>query len=171
MLQWTEHRKTMNSCSSKQLIKKAKNPCDMLVLAEQNDMVLRVKVKGHCAEGHMEALKEELTDTIGLSTDGENKNVVKHKGLLRLIDNEGKNQGVQFPMLKSVCAVHSSALAFKYVCKVVGEVDVLFRKLYGISTYFHASAARTSEREEVAKELSFRVRRLPKLDGQSLQLP
>ena len=102
---------------------------------------------------------------------------MKHKGLLRLIDNEGKNKGVQFlccacvKVLKSVCAVHSSALAFKYVCKVVGEVDVLLRKLYGISTYFHASAARTSELEEVAKELRFRVRRLPKLDGQSLQLP
>eukprot|EP00795_Rhopilema_esculentum_P004545 gene4545-20797_t len=56
-------------------------------------------VKGHGAEDHLEALKEGLTDTIGfdkllqvashLSTDGENQNVGKHKGLLKLIYNEG----------------------------------------------------------------------------------
>ena len=129
-------------------------------------------VKGHGAEGHLEALKEGLKDTIGfdkllevashLSTDGENKNVGKNKGLWKLIDNERESKGMKFPMLKSVCAVHSSALAFKDVCKVVKEVDTMLRKLSGISTYFQSSAARTSELEEIAKELDFRVRRLPK---------
>ena len=115
----------------------------------------------------MEALKEGLKDTIGfdslllvashLSTDGENKNVGKHEGLWKLLDNERENKGVQIPMLKSVCAMHSSAIAFKDVCKVVREVDVLIRKLSGMSTSFHASAICTSELEKVPKELSFCV--------------
>ena len=76
-------------------------------------------------------------------------------------------------MLKSVCAVHSSALAYNDLCKEVSEVDILIRKVSGISSFFHASAVRTTELEKCAKEKVLNVRTCrstSKLDGQSLQL-
>ena len=66
-------------------------------------------------------------------------------------------------MTKSVCAVHSSSLCFKDLCKTVDDVDVLVQKLSGLSTYFHTSAARTTELEKIAKDNDLKVCRLPKL--------
>ena len=130
-------------------------------------------VSGRGATGHLDALKEGMKDTIGLSaalsvsnhisTDGENKNVGEHGGLWKLIDDERQRLGIEVPMLKSVCAVHSSALAYKDLCKEVAEVDKMITKLSGISSFFHVSAARTSELENVAKAKSLGLRHFPKL--------
>ena len=129
-------------------------------------------VKNRGAKGHLEALKEGATDTIGLNkvltianhmtTDGENKNVGEHNGLWKLIDDERAKEEAEFPMLKSVCAVHSSALAYHDLCKEVSDVDTLIRKVSAISSFFHASAARTAELEKYAKEQGLNVRRFPK---------
>ena len=109
-------------------------------------------VKNRGAKGHLEALKEGTTDTIGLNkvltisnhmADGENKNVGEHNRLWKLIDDERAKEA-SFPLLKSVCAVHSSALAYHDLCKNVSEVDTLIRNVSGISSFFHASAVRTS---------------------------
>jgi hypothetical protein len=139
-------------------------------------------VKNRGAKGHLEALKEGATDTIGfkkvltisnhMTTDGENKNVGEHNGLWKLIDDERAKEVVTFPMLKSVCAVHSSALAYHDLCKDVSEVDTLIRKVSGISSFFHASAVRTAELEKYAKEQDLNIRRLPsitKSGGRNLQ--
>ena len=129
-------------------------------------------VKNRGAKGHLEALKEGATDTIGLNkvltisnhmtTDGENKNVGEYNGLWKLIDDERAKEEASFPLLKSVFAVHSSALAYHDLCKNVSEVDTLIRKVSGISSFFHASAVRTAELEKCAKEQDLNVRRLPK---------
>ena len=129
-------------------------------------------VTGRGAAGHLQALKDGASGRIGfrnvlkvanhMTTDGENKNVGQHRGLWKLIDDERAKDELNFPMLKSVCAVHSSALAYKDLCKEVAEVVTLIRKASSISTFFHASAARTTELEELAKEMGLKVRRLPK---------
>ena len=62
-----------------------------------------------------------------------------------MIDDERAKEDAAFPMLKSVCAVHSSALAYKDLCKEFSEVDTLIRKVSGISSFFHASAVRTTK--------------------------
>ena len=68
-------------------------------------------------------------------------------------------------MLKSVCVVHSSSLAYHGLCKNVSEVDTLIRKVSGISCFFHMSAAHTAELEKYAKEQHLNIRRFPKYYG------
>ena len=73
------------------------------------------------AAGYLEALKSGASDTIGfdkvinivnhLSTDGENKNTGHYNGLWKLLDDEREKRDVNFPLLKSVSAVHSTANA------------------------------------------------------------
>ena len=106
-----------------------------------------------------------------MTTDGENKNVGEHNGLWKLINDERANEEAPFPMLKSVCAVHSSSLAYHDLCKNVSEVDTLIGKVSGISSFFHMSAARTAELEKYAKEqhLLGAFQSIMKLGGPNLQ--
>ena len=70
------------------------------------------------ATGHLTALKLGANDTAGfdkvmkvithLSSDGENKNFGEHRGLWKLLDDDRRKLGVDIPLLKSVCAVHST---------------------------------------------------------------
>ena len=124
------------------------------------------------ASGHLAALKLGADDTVGfdevmkviahLSTNGENKNVGEYRGLWKLLDDERRKLDIDTPLLKSVCAVHSTANAYKDLCKSVPEIDHLCKKLAAICTYFHVSAKRTSELEKVAKVEGLTVRRFPK---------
>ena len=87
-----------------------------------------VHVPDSGAAGYLEALKSGANDTIGndgvikvlthLSTDGENKNVGERNGLWKLLDDDRRQLGVDTPLIKSVCAVHSAANAYKdlYEC-------------------------------------------------------
>ena len=121
------------------------------------------------ATRHLAALKLGANDTVGfdevmkvithLSTDGENRNVAEHRGLWKLLDDDRRKLGGDTPLLKSVCAVHSTANACKDLCKSVSEIDHFVKKLTAISTYFHVSAKRTSEMENVAKVEGLTVRR------------
>ena|SRR6218665_414175 len=91
-----------------------------------------------------------------LSTDGENKNVGEHKGLLKLIDEERVKLGHDNkPLLKLVCLVHSSALAYKDLCKSVPAIKYNVESLTGMSTYFHTSARCSTDVSEIAKESNF----------------
>jgi len=93
-----------------------------------------------------------------LSTDGENKNVGEHRGLWTLIDNEReKLQLGNIRLLKSMCAGHSSALAYKDLCKGVPEVSHLVTILSGLASFFHTSARRTAELRRAAEERSLTV--------------
>ena len=79
-----------------------------------------------CASGHLTALKLGADDTVGfdevmkkiphLSTDGENKNVGEYRGLWKLLDVIRRKLDIDSPLLKSVCAVHSTANAYKDLC-------------------------------------------------------
>ena len=124
------------------------------------------------ASGHLAALKLGADDTVGfdevmkvithLSTDGENKNVGEHRGLWKLLDDDRRKLDIDTPLLKSVCAVNSTANSYKDLCKSVPEIYHLVKKLAAISTYFHVLAKRTSEMEKVAKVEGLTVRLFPK---------
>merc|ERR1712082_118393 len=83
-------------------------------------------------------------------------------GLWKLLDDEREKADIKFLLLKSVCAVHSSANAYKDLCKCVPEIDNLVKKLSGISSHFHKSAKRTTELEMIAKKEGLTVRCIPK---------
>ena len=118
-------------------------------------------VKNRGAKGHLRALKEIATDTIGLNkvltisnlmtTDGKNKNVGEHNGLWKLIDDERAREEASFPLLKSVCAVQSSVLAYHDLCKNVSEVDTLIRIVSGIFSFFHLSTVRQQSLRSMQK--------------------
>ncbi|CAB4031786.1 E3 SUMO- ligase KIAA1586-like isoform X3 [Paramuricea clavata] len=131
---------------------------------------------GHVTEpgaaGHLQALKMGANDTVGfdevlkvvnhLSTDGEAKNTGQHYGLWKLLDDEREKLDDSFPLLKSICAVHSTANAYKDLCKSVPEIDHLVKKLSGIATFFHASAKCTTDLEKVGAKEGLTVCRIPK---------
>ena len=53
-------------------------------------------------------------------------------------DDERHNLGIDYvPMLKSVCTVHLSALAFHDACKSVTELKSLINELASLSTDFY----------------------------------
>ena len=118
------------------------------------------------AAGHLQALKIGASDTVGfdkvlkvvnhVSADGEAK---QFNGLWKLLDDEREKLDVNFSLLKSICAVHSTANAHKDLCKSVSEIEHLVKKL---ATFFHASAKRTSDLEKVGAKENLTVHRIPK---------
>ena len=70
-----------------------------------------------------------------LSTDGEAKNTGQYNGLWKLLDDEREKLHVTFPLFKSICAVHSTANAYKDLCKSVPEIEHLVKKLSGIKHF------------------------------------
>ena len=104
---------------------------------------------GHVTESgaaaHLEGLKTDASDTVDfdkvlkvvnhLSTDGEAKNTVQYNGLWKLLDDEREKLYVTFPLLKSICAVHSTANVYKDLCKSVPETEHLVKRLSGIATF------------------------------------
>lgn len=131
---------------------------------------------GHVTEpgaaDHLQVLKTGASDTVGfdkvlkvvshLSTDGEAKKTGQYNGLWKLLDDEREKLDVNFPLLKSICAVHSTANAYKDLCKSVPEIDHLVKKLSGIATFSHASAKHTTDLEKVGAKEGLTVRRIPK---------
>ena len=105
---------------------------------------------GHVTEsgaaGHLQALKMGASDTVGfdkvlmvvnhVSTDGEAKNSGKFNGLWKLLDHEREKLDVNFPLLKSICAVHSTANAYKDLCKSVPEIEHLVKSYLGLQHFF-----------------------------------
>ena len=131
---------------------------------------------GHVTEseaaGHLQALKMGASDAVGfdkflkvanhVSTDGEAKNTGQFNGLWKLLDDERDKLDVNFPLLKSIFAVHSTANGYKDLCKSVPEIKHLVKKLSGIATFFHASTKRTSDLEKVGAKENLTVHRIPK---------
>jgi hypothetical protein len=124
------------------------------------------------AQGHLKAIRDGADETVGfesllkccthMSTDGEAKHTGRHSGLWKLIDDERHKLGIdEVPMLKSVCAVHSSSLAFHDTCKSVTELKSLITELASLSTYFHTSARRTAELVQIVDAHGLTVRHLP----------
>ena len=98
------------------------------------------------AAGHLQSLfkgteqfiqfNDVLKNINHITTDGENKNTGRHKGLWAQLDSLREELGAEYPMLKSVGAVHTSALAFKDACKSVAEIQHMIEKVGGIASFF-----------------------------------
>ena len=79
-----------------------------------------------------------------------------------MIEDERQKLKVDsLPLLKSVCAVHSSALAYKDLCKSVPEITHLVSTLSGLASFFHSSTRTTGELARVARESCLTLRRFP----------
>lgn len=65
------------------------------------------------------------------------------------------------PLLKILCAVHRSQLAWKNLTENVAELKVLIQELKSISTFFHTSGVRTRERRETGEEHNLTVKSCP----------
>ena len=99
-------------------------------------------VKESGAAGHLQALKIGASDTVGfdkvlkvvnhVSADGEAK---QFNGLWKLLDDEREKLDVNFSLLKSICAVHSTANAHKDLCKSVSEIEHLVKKLWDCNIF------------------------------------
>lgn len=130
------------------------------------------KVTEAGAAGHVQALYKGTEQFIDfnhilkhinhITTDGENKNTGKHKGLWTQLDTKREELGAEYPLLKSVCAVHTSALVFKDVCKSVCEVQHMIEKVGGIASFFHSSPRQTSDLEKIAEVNALSLKRLPR---------
>ena len=125
------------------------------------------------AAGHLAAIKSGASDTVGfdqllkvvshLSTDGENKNVGIHGGLWKLLDDEREKADINFPLLKSVCSVHSTANAYKDLCNNVPEIDHVVKKVSGIEISSCLNSAKhTNDLKQIGKMEGLTVRRIPK---------
>ena len=149
--------------------------CDASMDQTQKDneyMLLNTINKDGKQDLKFQALKMGASDTVGfdkvlkvvnhVSTDGEAKNTGQFNGLWKLLDDEREKLDVNFPLLKSICAVHSTANAYKDLCKSVPEIEHWVKKLSGIATFFHASAKRTSDLEKVGAKENLTVHRIPK---------
>ena len=131
------------------------------------------------AVGIVNALKTSLKRSFGdkgvdllnrmssVVTDGASVNIGEKAGLWALLQRErltnqkSCNFNESFPLLTVWCAVHRSQLAWVKVSDSVGEVKHLFKKLIGISSYFHTFATRTREVTKLATEKGFSYVHMP----------
>ena len=143
-LQWTEHSQFLLA----KIVYQTNEECKLFVGLSEVDEP--------SAARHLKALQAGANATVGfdtllkkmnhLSTDSENKNVGKHHGLWKLIEDERRKASCNhIPLMKSVCAVHSSPLAYKDLCKCILEIPNPVSILSGLSTFFtHLPAERLS---------------------------
>ena len=116
-------------------------------------------VSEECAKGHSSAIKEGVKDTVDfefilslinhISTDGEKRNVGQHNGLWKILDFEHDALKIEKPILQFVCALHSSALAFKvYVKKSMNFMFLLpsyLESVHRFSQYYEIRWAEFTE--------------------------
>ena len=124
------------------------------------------------AEGHVKALFKGTERFISfnyvlkqinhITTDGENKNTGIHKGVWAQLDSLKEKLDPEYPLLKSICSVHTSALAFKDVTKTVIEIKKTIETAGGILSFFHSSPKQTAELEKISQTASSPLRRIPK---------
>lgn len=134
------------------------------------------------AEGLLEAIESAIRNNVGeatmeyilrnissIVTDGANVNIGTKGGLWVLIENKWRttvstsNINSNIPLQKIWCAAHRSNLAWKDTSNSVPEIKHLLDKLIGLSTFFHTSALRSRELDDVASTNNFQLLRLPKL--------
>jgi len=102
-------------------------------------------------------------------TDGANVNIGTKGELWDLIENKWRttasmsNISSNIPLQKIWCAAHRSNLAWKDTSNSVPEIKHLLDKLIGLSTFFHTSALRSRELDDVASTNNFKLLRVLKL--------
>ncbi|KAL5236954.1 hypothetical protein ACI65C_007170 [Semiaphis heraclei] len=135
------------------------------------------QVEQRGAEGILDAIETACINNVGhdvteyifknissIVTDGAAVNIGSKGGLWTLVENKWRNNSNKsnVPLVKIWCAVHRSNLAWKDVSSTVVEVSHIVSKLSGISAFFHNSALRTRELQQLSKENNLQLIRIPK---------
>ncbi|KAL4122559.1 hypothetical protein QTP88_014865 [Uroleucon formosanum] len=135
------------------------------------------QVEQRGAEGILDAVETACINNVGhdvseyifknissIVTDGAAVNIGSEGGLWTLVENKWRNNSNKsnVPLIKIWCAVHWSNLAWKDVNSTVVEVSHIVSKLSGISAFFHNSALRTRELQQLSKENNLQLIRIPK---------
>ncbi|KAL4084425.1 hypothetical protein QTP88_028247 [Uroleucon formosanum] len=135
------------------------------------------QVEQRGAEGILDAIETACINNVGhdvteyifknissIVTDGAAVNIGSEGGLWTLVENKWRNNSNKsnVPLIKIWCAVHWSNLAWKDVNSTVVEVSHIVNKLSGISAFFHNSALRTRELQQLSKENNLQLIRIPK---------
>ncbi|KAF0714641.1 E3 SUMO-protein ligase KIAA1586-like isoform X4 [Aphis craccivora] len=120
----------------------------------------------------LSTIGEKATDFVfknisSIVTDGATVNSGEKGGLWTLFENKWRktsdNNTPSIPFIKIWCAVHRSNLAWKDASSIIPEVQHFLEKLSGLSSFFHTSALRTRELEDIAKKNNCALLRLPKV--------
>jgi len=126
------------------------------------------QVEQRGAEGILDAIETACINNVGHDvTEYIFKNIssiVTDGYLWTLVENKRRNNSNKsnVPLIKIWCAVHRSNLAWKDVSSTVAEVSHIISKLSGISAFFHNSAHRTRELQQLSKENNLQLIRIPK---------
>lgn len=67
------------------------------------------------------------------------------------------------PLITLWCAAHRSNLAWESVSSSVSEVNLLFQKLIGLTTFFRKSGLRTRELKNISSKYNLPLLKLPKV--------
>ena len=122
-------------------------------------------LKDSCIETEAGMKFSIIQEISSIVTDGTNMNSGERGGLWVLLEKLRQQQTPDkeslIPLIKILCTVHRSNLAWKSVMETVTELRVLIEELKGISTYFHTSGVRTRERKTIAEKYKLPIRRYP----------
>jgi hypothetical protein len=145
------------------------------------------QVEQRGVEGILDAIETACINTVGhdvteyifknissIVTDGAVVNIGRKGGLWKLVEEKRRNNKNKnyVPLVKIWCAVHRSNLAWKDVSSTV-VVSHIVNKLSGISAFFHNSALRTRELQQLSQENNLQLIKIPKFfkcDGQNFLL-
>jgi len=128
------------------------------------------------AQGILDAIEVASINTIGaeatdyvfknissIVTDGASVNTGERGGLWTLFKQKYRSLDENsIPLITIWCAAHRSNLAWKDTSNSVSEVQHLVLTLTGLSTFFHTSALRSRELENIAKVNDCKLLRIPK---------
>ncbi|KAL4107180.1 hypothetical protein QTP88_017563 [Uroleucon formosanum] len=135
------------------------------------------QVEQRGAEGILDAIETACINNVGhdvteyifknissIVTDGAAVNIGSEGGLWTLVENKWRNNSNKsnVPLIKIWCAVHRSNLAWKDVSSTVVKVSHIVSKLSGTSDFFHNSALRTRELQQLSKENNLQLIRISK---------
>lgn len=104
-----------------------------------------------------------LKNVSSLCTDGTNANTGGKGGLWKLFQDEVDEAGSEIKLYNVWCVAHRADLAFNDMIDGTPEADMIFSVLKKVSSYFHASALRTSELEAISKDKKLNYLTIPKL--------
>lgn len=104
-----------------------------------------------------------LKKVSSICTDGTNVNSGERGGIWKFLEDEISQNGSEIPLLKIWCAAHRADLAFSDLSTAVPELDQILTVLSRIASYFHTSAVRTTELNEIASNIGLKLMSMPKI--------
>lgn len=109
-------------------------------------------------------LNEQVLQKISsICTDGTNVNTGDKGGLWKYLEDEIFKSGSNIQLIKIWCAAHRSELAFEDVEKQHPQISKVFSILSSISSFYHTSAIRSTELQQIAQSRKLENLAKPKI--------